>query len=225
MDYFLNLAATCSEKERHWMISIIHRLSSDKKIHKTQEKKYRETCRGSDWEAKRTSHLVRGSILLAAASGRLLVVLAGVHHLTLGALSDQVPAHARDIFKTMTWWTRRHRKERKKLSDMENELQRGMIDINGVIMAEEWLLLYCSSAHGVTDPELFAFVCVASQQRVELLRLVNAAGGEKDVERDTGWHRYQDTTLGAELKDRWSGEREKLIRSTPSQESKSQSDI
>lgn len=47
------------------------------------------------------SHLVRGSVLLAAASGRLLVVLAHVHHLSLGALSDQVPAHAGDILKAV----------------------------------------------------------------------------------------------------------------------------
>ena len=54
---------------------------------------------------------MRGSVLLPAASGRLLVVLADVHHLTLGALSDQVSAHAGDIFKTVTWW--RGRDERK----------------------------------------------------------------------------------------------------------------
>lgn len=47
------------------------------------------------------SHLVRGPVLLAAASGRLLVVLAHVHHLSLGALSDQVPAHAGDILKAV----------------------------------------------------------------------------------------------------------------------------
>lgn len=49
------------------------------------------------------SHLVRGSVLLAAASGRLLVVFAHVHHLSLGALSDQVPAHAGDILKAVAW--------------------------------------------------------------------------------------------------------------------------
>lgn len=49
------------------------------------------------------SHLVRGSVLLAAASGRLLVVLAHVHHLTLGALSDQVPAHAGNILEAVAW--------------------------------------------------------------------------------------------------------------------------
>lgn len=52
------------------------------------------------------AHLMRGSVLLTAASGWLLVVLAHVHHLSLGALSDQVPANAGDIFKTMTWWTK-----------------------------------------------------------------------------------------------------------------------
>lgn len=51
-------------------------------------------------------HLVGGSVLLAAASGRLLVVLACVH-LSLGALSDQVSAHAGNVFKTMTWKRRR----------------------------------------------------------------------------------------------------------------------
>lgn len=49
------------------------------------------------------SHLMGGAILLATASGRLLVVLADVHHLVLGALPDQVSAHARNIFKAMTW--------------------------------------------------------------------------------------------------------------------------
>lgn len=54
--------------------------------------------RGGTW-----SHLVRRSVLLAAASGRLLVVLAHVHHLSLGALSDQVSAHAGDILKAVAW--------------------------------------------------------------------------------------------------------------------------
>lgn len=49
------------------------------------------------------SHLVRGPVLLAAASGGLLVVLAHVHHLSLGALSDQVSAHAGDILKAVAW--------------------------------------------------------------------------------------------------------------------------
>lgn len=49
------------------------------------------------------SHLVWRSILLTVASGRLFVVLANVHHLSLGALSDQVSAHAGNIFETMTW--------------------------------------------------------------------------------------------------------------------------
>lgn len=53
------------------------------------------------------SHLMRGPVLLTAASGGFFVVLASVHHLTLGALSDQVSAHAGNIFKTMTWWRRR----------------------------------------------------------------------------------------------------------------------
>lgn len=43
------------------------------------------------------------SVVLTAASARLFVVLANVHHLSLGALSDQVSAYARNIFKTMTW--------------------------------------------------------------------------------------------------------------------------
>lgn len=57
------------------------------------------------------SHLMWGSVLLTAASGRLFMVLASVHHLSLGALSDQVSAHAGNIFETMTWW--RRREERK----------------------------------------------------------------------------------------------------------------
>lgn len=48
------------------------------------------------------SHLVWGSVLLTAAGGRLFVVFANVHHLPLGALSDQVSAHARNIFEAMT---------------------------------------------------------------------------------------------------------------------------
>lgn len=58
------------------------------------------------------SHLMRGSVLLSAARGRLFVVLASVHHLSLGALSDQVSAHARNIFEAMTWWRRRGGKKR-----------------------------------------------------------------------------------------------------------------
>lgn len=46
---------------------------------------------------------MRGSVLLPAASGGLSVVLADVHDLALGALSDQVSAHAGNIFKTVTW--------------------------------------------------------------------------------------------------------------------------
>lgn len=57
------------------------------------------------------SHLVWCSILLTAACGRLFVVLASVHHLSLGALSDQVSAHAGNIFETMTW--QRNKRERK----------------------------------------------------------------------------------------------------------------
>lgn len=53
------------------------------------------------------SHLMWGSVLLTAASGRLFVVFADVHHLPLGALSDQVSAHARNIFETMTYQSRR----------------------------------------------------------------------------------------------------------------------
>lgn len=48
------------------------------------------------------SHLMWGSVLLSAASARLFVVFADVHNLPLGALSDQVSAHAGNIFKTMT---------------------------------------------------------------------------------------------------------------------------
>lgn len=53
------------------------------------------------------SHLMWGPVLLTAASGRLFMVFANVHHLPLGALSDQVPAHARNIFKAMTCQSRR----------------------------------------------------------------------------------------------------------------------
>ena len=52
------------------------------------------------------SHLMWRSVVLAATGGRLFVVLANMHHLSLGALSDQVSAYAGDIFKTMTWRTR-----------------------------------------------------------------------------------------------------------------------
>lgn len=48
-------------------------------------------------------HLVWSSVLLPAAGGGLFVVLADVHNLSLGALSDQVSAYARNIFKTVTW--------------------------------------------------------------------------------------------------------------------------
>lgn len=44
-----------------------------------------------------------GSVLLPGASGGLFVVLADVHNLPLGALSDQVSPHAGNIFKTVTW--------------------------------------------------------------------------------------------------------------------------
>lgn len=49
------------------------------------------------------SHLVRGAVLLSTASRWLFVVLADVHHLALGALSDEVSTHARDILEPMTW--------------------------------------------------------------------------------------------------------------------------
>lgn len=55
------------------------------------------------------SHLMWGSVLFTAASGRLFVVFANVHHLTFGALSDQVSAHAGNIFETMTWSSRREK--------------------------------------------------------------------------------------------------------------------
>lgn len=48
-------------------------------------------------------HLMWGPVLLPGASGGLFVVLADVHNLPLGALSDQVSAHARNIFKTVAW--------------------------------------------------------------------------------------------------------------------------
>lgn len=50
-----------------------------------------------------TFHLVWGSVLLPGASGGLFVVLADVHNLPLGALSDQVSAHGGNIFKSVTW--------------------------------------------------------------------------------------------------------------------------
>lgn len=56
-----------------------------------------------------TSHLVRGSVVLTAATGWLCVVFADVHHLSLGAFSDPVSAYAWNIFKTMTWQRRRVR--------------------------------------------------------------------------------------------------------------------
>lgn len=49
-----------------------------------------------------TSHLVRRAVLLSAAGGCLLVIFARVHHLTLGALSDQMSANARNIFEAVT---------------------------------------------------------------------------------------------------------------------------
>lgn len=51
-------------------------------------------------------HLMWCSVLLPGASGGLFVVLADVHDLPLGALSDQVSAHAGNIFKTVTWGRR-----------------------------------------------------------------------------------------------------------------------
>lgn len=53
------------------------------------------------------SHLVWGAVLLFAASRRLFVVFADVHHLSLGALPDQVSAHAGNILKSMTWGNKR----------------------------------------------------------------------------------------------------------------------
>lgn len=44
-----------------------------------------------------------GPVLLPGASGGFFVVLADVYNLSLGALSDQVSAHARNIFKTVAW--------------------------------------------------------------------------------------------------------------------------
>lgn len=51
-------------------------------------------------------HLMWGPVLLPGASGGFFMVLADVYNLSLGALSDQVSAHARNIFKTVAW---RHR--------------------------------------------------------------------------------------------------------------------
>lgn len=48
------------------------------------------------------THLVRGSVLFAAAAAGLPVVLADVNHLPLAALPDQVTPHAGDIFKPVT---------------------------------------------------------------------------------------------------------------------------
>lgn len=48
-------------------------------------------------------HLMWGPVLLPGASGGFFVVLADVYNLSLGALSDQVSAHARNIFKTVAW--------------------------------------------------------------------------------------------------------------------------
>ena len=56
------------------------------------------------------AHLVWGVVLLAASHAGLLVVLADVHHLALGALPDQVSTHAGDILKTVAW--RRERRGR-----------------------------------------------------------------------------------------------------------------
>lgn len=53
------------------------------------------------------SHLVWSSVLFTAATGRLFVVFANVHDLPLGALSDQVSAHAGNIFKAVAWQRRR----------------------------------------------------------------------------------------------------------------------
>lgn len=54
---------------------------------------------------------MRSPVLLADSSARLFVVLSRVHHLPLGALSDEVPAHAGNIFKTMTWKRARWQEE------------------------------------------------------------------------------------------------------------------
>jgi hypothetical protein len=48
------------------------------------------------------AHLMWGPVLFLAAYAGLLVVLADMHHLALGALSDQVSPYPRDILKTMT---------------------------------------------------------------------------------------------------------------------------
>lgn len=48
------------------------------------------------------SHLVWGAVLLSTAGRGLLVIFPNVHHLPLGALSDEVPPHSGYIFKPMT---------------------------------------------------------------------------------------------------------------------------
>lgn len=48
------------------------------------------------------THLMWGTVQLAAVGTRLLVVFADVHHLTLVALPDQVTAHRRHILKPVT---------------------------------------------------------------------------------------------------------------------------
>lgn len=52
------------------------------------------------------SHLMWGPVLLPGTGAGFFVVLADVHNLSLGALSDQVSAHAGNIFKTVTWRSR-----------------------------------------------------------------------------------------------------------------------
>ena len=47
------------------------------------------------------AHLMWGPVLFLAACAGLLVVLADMHHLAFGALSDQVSPYPRDILKTM----------------------------------------------------------------------------------------------------------------------------
>lgn len=63
------------------------------------------------------THLMWGTVQLAAGGTRLLVVLADVHHLTLVALPDQVTVHRRHILEPVTlgtWGQREREMEREK---------------------------------------------------------------------------------------------------------------
>lgn len=119
-------------------------------------------------------HLMWGSVLLAGASGRLFVVFPSVHHLSLGALSDQVSAHARDIFKTMTWWS------------IEEKSR-------GVRCVEEYTLQFASAELSLQHFDLSPEVKISAHQVTVGSRVTHVGSIpdiEKDMARDTGWHRY-----------------------------------